>query len=364
MEHTQNNQNPKKKNSWVKILLIVLACILLLAVLAVTIAGIFLGRWLNLINKTDGTVSTMSSSEMEEFLQNNTDAFDPDFTGEVLDAADVTWDTEPEVIDEGPNVINILLIGSDTRQEGVRARSDTMVLCTLNKSAKTLTLTSIMRDMYVQIPGCADNRINVPYAIGGMELLNKTLEKNFGVKVDGNFAVEFDSFKDVIDLIGGISINLTKEEVDYMNSSKWNNYANTDQVGRVYVVGENHLNGAEALGYSRNRTIGLSDFSRTERQRNVLTAIFNKCKNLSVAQLYKLMEQILPMLTTNMDNGTILSYAAQAAPLVSGLTLQTQRIPVDGGYRSAWVNGMAVLMPDLGVNRQVLLEILTDETPE
>ena len=230
MEHTENPQKPKKKNGWVKILLIVLACILLLAVLAVAIAGIFLGRWLNLINKTDGTQSTMSSSELEEFLQNNTDAFDPDFTGEVLDATDVTWDTEPEIIDEGPNVINILLIGSDTRELGVRARSDTMVLCTLNKSAKTLTLTSIMRDMYVQIPGSADNRINVPYAIGGMELLNKTLEKNFGVKVDGNFAVEFDSFKDVIDLIGGVDINLTKAEVDYMNSSQWNNYFNTDMI--------------------------------------------------------------------------------------------------------------------------------------
>ena len=136
------------------------------------------------------------------------------------------------------------------------------------------------------------------------------------------------------------------------------------QSKRNLTAGLNHMNGAEALAYSRNRTTGMSDFSRTERQRNVLTAIFNKCKNLSVAQLYKLMEQVLPMLSTNMDNMTILRYAAQAAPLLSGLTLQTQRIPVDGAYRSAWVSGMAVLMPDLEANRQVLREILTDEIAE
>ena len=123
------------------------------------------------------------------------------------------------------------------------------------------------------------------------------------------------------------------------------------------------MTGAEALGYSRIRYID-SDFGRTQRQRNVLTAIFNKCRSLSVAQLYKLMEEILPMLKTNMDNATILSYAAQAAPLLSGLKLQTQRIPVDGSYKGVMIEGKGVLVPNLWKNQQVLKEILSDESSQ
>ena len=361
MEHTEKEKSPKKKR-WLKVLLIILASILLLAVLAVVIAGAFVGKFLNLINKVDGTESTMSMSEYEEFMKNNTEAYDPTYDGEVMGEEDVTWDTEPELIDSGPNIINILLIGSDTRDPGVRSRSDTMILCTLNKKAKTLTLTSFMRDMYVQIPGYSANRINVPYLLGGMDLLNRTLEINFGIQVDGNFAVEFDSFMDVIDSIGGVTIYLTKAEADYMNSGRYNGYGLLPVKPRVYVEGANYMTGAEALGYSRIRVLD-SDFGRTQRQRNVLTAIFNKCKTLSVAQLYKLMEEVLPMLTTNMDNMTILGYAAQAAPLLSGLTLQTQRIPVDGSFQSVMINEMAVLVPNMATNQQVLREILSDETP-
>ena len=353
MKHTEG----KKKNKAGKVLLIILCSILILALLAVVIVGVFMGRLLNLINRVDGTESTLSSSALEEMLNNQ--PTDESIYDEAMDPTDITWDTEPELIDNGPNVINILLIGSDTRIPGVRALSDTMVLCTLNKSQKTLTLTSFMRDMYVQIPGADPNRINTAYAIGGMDRLNRTLERNFGVKVDGNFAVEFDSFMDIIDLVGGVTINLDKSEAAYMTrvSDPLLN------LSRIYVEGENQLTGSEALFYSRIRYID-SDFGRTQRQRNVLSAIFDKCKNLSVAQLYKLMEQVLPMLTTNMDNATILSYAAQAAPLLSGLTLQTQRIPVDHSYKGAMIDGMAVLVPDLWMNQQAMKEILADETPE
>ena len=344
-----------------KTILIVICVLLILALLAAAIAFALIDGLLNKMVRVDGTESTMSSSELEEFLANQ--ATEESIYDEAMDATDVTWDTEPELIDDGPNTINILLIGSDTRTPGVRALSDTMVLCTLNKSQKTLTLTSFMRDMYVQIPGADPNRINTAYAIGGMDRLNRTLERNFGVKVDGNFAVEFDSFMDIIDLIGGVTIYLTKQEVDYMNSGIYNGYGLLPTKPRVYVEGPNYMTGAEALGYSRIRYID-SDFGRTQRQRNVLTAIFNKCRSLRVAQLYKLMEEILPMLKTNMDNATILSYAAQAAPLLSGLKLQTQRIPVDGSYKGVMIEGKGVLVPNLWKNQQVLKEILSDDSSQ
>ena len=219
LEEKEMEKQPKKK--WKKVLVIVICIILLLLLLLVVSFFLFINGLLDKINKTDGTLSTMSSSEMEAFLQDNTDPSDPDFTGEVIDPTDVTWETFPE-LEQGPNMINILLIGSDTRTPGVRSRSDAMILCTLNKAEKTLTMTSFLRDMYVQIPRHADNRINVAYALGGMSLLNQCMEKNFGAQVDGNFAVEFESFKKVIDTIGGVTINLTKTEANYMNKpSLW-----------------------------------------------------------------------------------------------------------------------------------------------
>ena len=360
MEHPEQ---PKKKKIVKKVLLIVAAVVLILALLIALVPGTALGVIWNLLNKmerVEGTESTISASEYQEFMENQ--GTDETIYDEVVDASDITWDTEPEIIDNGPNVINILLIGSDSRVPGVRSRSDTMILCSLNKERKTLTMTSFMRDIYVQIPSADPNRINAAYVFGGMDRLNGTIERNFGVHVDGDFAVEFDSFMDVIDLVGGVSINLTEKEVAYMNSNLYNGYGLLTNKP-VYVVGSNYMTGAEALGYSRIRYID-SDFGRTQRQRNVLTAIFNKCKTLSVPQLYKLMEQVLPMLTTNMDNATILSYAAQAAPLLSELKLETMRIPVDGTWNGVMIDGMAVLRVDMNANRLALQEALYGDDSE
>lgn len=358
METNDKELQPKKR--WKKVVLIIICIILLLLLLIGTVGALFINGLLNRINKTDGTMSTMSSSEMDAFLQDNTDPSDPDFTGEVLDPTDVTWEDTPQ-IEAGPNMINILLIGSDTRTPGIRARSDTMILCTLNKSAKTLTMTSFMRDMYVQIPGHAANRLNVAYAFGGMSLLNQAMEQNFGVTVDGNFAVEFNGFKDVIDAIGGVTINLSKTEANYMSRPALWPAEDRKYTDMQFEEGPNHLNGTEALTYSRIRSIGPADFGRTLRQRNVMTAAFNKCKNLSVSEIYSLLDTILPMMTTNLSNSEILSYAAQTIPLLSDLTIVTERIPADKAYKNAWVSGMAVLIPDLDASRELLSKILTDE---
>lgn len=358
MEANENTTAPNKR--WKKIVIIIICIILLLLLLIGTVGALFINGLLNRINKTDGTLATMSSSEMDAFLQDNTDPSDPDYTGEVVDPTDVTWEDTPE-IEVGPNMINILLIGSDTRTPGARARSDTMILCTLNKSKKTLTMTSFMRDMYVQIPGHAANRLNVAYAFGGMSLLDQAMEKNFGVTVDGNFAIEFNGFKDVIDTIGGVTINLSKIEANYMSRPALWSAEDRQHTDMTFEEGPNLLNGTEALTYARIRSIGPADFGRTLRQRNVMTAAFNKCKNLGVSQIYSLLETILPMMTTDLSNSEILGYAAQVIPLLPELTIVTERIPADNAYKNAWVSGMAVLIPDLDSSRETLNKILTDE---
>ncbi len=350
-EEASTEKKPKKKRG-VRILLITVCIILGIVLLLLIVAAIFVFRWLNMMNRTDGHLDPMSSSEMEEFLANNTDPWDPDSTVEVVDPNDVTWETVPK-IEDSRHIINILLIGSDTRDPGARARSDTMILCTLNKKTKTVTLTSFLRDLYVQIPGYADNRLNTSYAFGGMKLLNKTLETNFGVQIDGNVVIEFENFAEVIDMVGGVDITLTQAEADYMNK-----YAERESKREgSFVAGPTHLAGIDALTYSRCRKVD-SDFGRTERQRNVITAVFNQCKNLSATQLYKMMDKVLPLVTTDLSNGEILNYAADVIPMLSGITIKTQRVPTGGTYRDARIRNMSVLLPNLAANRKMLEETL------
>lgn len=348
----------KKKKRWPRILLIVLCCVLALVLLVLIIAAIFVFRWLNMINRTDGYLEPMSSSEMEAFLQDNTDPSDPDFTGDVLDPDDVTWETVPE-IQQSDHVVNILLIGSDTRTTGARARTDSMILCTFNKQTKSLTMTSLLRDMYVQIPGYQDNRINAAFVFGGIQLLNKTIEKNFGIQIDGNFVIEFDGFEDVIDTIGGVEITLTQAEANYMNvQGRW--YAKSNANFRAnFQAGTYRLNGLEALAYARMRKID-SDFNRTQRQRTVMLAAYEQCKNLSLTQLYRLLDKVLPLMTTDMSNSEIMGYAADILPIMSELKIETQRIPADGAYSNAWIRNMSVLMPNLEANRKLLQDIMSD----
>lgn len=264
-----------------------------------------------------------------------------------LDPAEIQW-TKPEApIGKKQELINILLIGQDSRSISTAARSDSMILVSINLDAKTITMTSFLRDLYVQIPGYQDNRINASYAFGGMKLLNDTLETNFGVTVDGNVAVSFDVFAQVIDLLGGVDINLTNAEANYFGRSP----------------GLNHLDGKAALGYARLRAID-SDFGRTQRQRNVMTALFYSLRSVGITQLLDLTEQILPMISTDMTNAQIMTYAAKIAPILSSSSISGSHIPAEGTYTFNSVRGMSVIVADLEQNREILRQALEPEATE
>ena len=330
-----------------RILLIVISVVLALILIALIVGTAYMESLLNLINKNPDD-STISSSEYEEFINNQTESVDPTFTGETVDPTDVQWGENTEAVKHGDHIINIMLIGQDRRPGEGRTRSDSMILCTINKKTKELTMTSFMRDMYVQISGYEDNRMNACYAFGGMKLLNACLKDNFGVYVDGNIEVDFDGFKKVIDLVGGVDIKLSNSEANHLIKQ-----------GYKVVAGMNHMDGATALAHARNRSIGSGDFSRTERQREVLTAVLNKCKGLSLTQLNNLLQSILPTITTDMSNREIMDCFMEIAPMLGSLKMTTQRIPLDDTYKYASIRGMSVLVPDLEANRQFLKEMLT-----
>ena len=339
------NKKAKSKRTALIVLIVVLAVVLLLLI----VGTVGINGMLNKITRPDD--ETLSQSEIDALLKEEMEDVDPDFTGDVLSSNDVNLSDSPvEGITTAEGTVSIMLVGQDARDTKTRSRSDTMILCTIDKSTATLTMTSFMRDTYVRIPNYFDQRMNVAYMLGGFDVLYDTLEHNFGVQVDQGVAVNFFAFKEIIDQIGGIEIELTSVEANHLNNQ---NYT------WGLVEGVNHLNGEQALAYARIRKVGGGgDFNRTNRQRTVITAIIDEAKALPVADLYNLVDELIPMVATDMSNSEIIALVMELAPLLKDLKIVSQRIPIDDGYRMTMIDGMSVLLPDLETNRQFLVDTI------
>lgn len=245
----------------------------------------------------------------------------------------------------GSDLVSILLVGQDRREDEQTARSDSMILCTYNRESKKLVMTSFLRDLYVPIPGHSGNRINAAYAIGGIELLEQTLEENFSVHIDGGLEVDFSQFSDIIDLLGGVEIQLRQDEADYINK----------ELGSSLTEGTQLLSGEETLLYSRIRALDADgDFSRTQRQRKVLTALVDHFQNASFKELLALLEQMLPMISTDMSKLQLLTLAVELLPNLTTLEISSQSIPAPGTYTDEVIDGMAVLKADPEEIRKLL----------
>lgn len=256
-------------------------------------------------------------------------------------------------------VVNILLIGSDSRGEGQEGRSDAMILLSISDKTKKIYMTSLLRDMYVEIPGYKNNRLNAAYSYGGPELLMETIEQNLDISVNRYVVVNFEAFAKLVDAVGGIELELTSEEIEYVNGYlvEYNMLLNrpqgTDNMD-TSVSGLVHLNGAQALAYSRNRYLG-TDFGRTERQRKVLSAVIGKAPKALLTNPKELMDGLLPNLTTNLTQNEIYGLSF-AAPKALTYEIVQSSIPIDGSYQNATIRDMAVLEVDFEANKQYLQE--------
>ena len=325
-------------------LCIVLA-VILTAMLSVTLYFQYLLKQINYVEHDE--TPTLSQEQLNEYLAEEEDS---DASAPSMDAGDVEFkDHTTQIGGKGSGLVNILLIGQDRRPGESRARSDTMILCTFNKHTKTLTMTSFLRDLYVEIPGYQDNRINAAYAAGGMSLLNETLKENFGIHIDGNIEVDFNQFAQIVDLLGGVTMELRQDEADVINR---------DAPGTV-SAGTQLLTGQQALAYARIRSLDADgDFSRTNRQRKVISALLDSYKNASLSTVLSLLDDILPMITTDMNDVKIIAYATELFPMLSGADIVSQRIPADGSYSGKMINGMSVLVADMEASRQLLEDTL------
>lgn len=341
----------KKKKQKVLRAALIAGCVVLGLVLVMLLAGtIYTEYLLNQVNYNHETPrETMSLEEAHALIQQETDPEDENYTGSEMEAGDVQLETAGEVLTTSDEVVNILLIGADY-QSGEQARSDSMILCTFNKTKDTITMTSFMRDMYVQIPGYYKTRLNASYAIGGMDLLQKTLEYNFGLEVDGIVEVDFSHFEDIIDLLGGVEIELSYPEADFIILKS----------GTKVGAGKQNLTGVQALWYSRFRGDSSGDFGRTNRQRVVLSKLIEKYRSSSLTDILAMMDDILPMVTTDMDKDDILGYVGDLFPMLTNAEIVTQRIPAEGGYYMTRIDGKSVLVPDISFNIEILKDTLAE----
>lgn len=249
-----------------------------------------------------------------------------------------------------PRRINFLLIGRDWHSEGENGRSDSMILCSVDTGSKTVTMISFLRDIYLKIPGHGSNRLNAAYSWGGAELLNETLAENFGITVDVNLEIDFDGFEAMIDYLGGVDITLTDREAEYLNKTyDW-----------TLSDGLSHLNGEEALAYSRIRYLD-SDFVRTERQRNVLIALMGKYQTATLQELLRFTDTFLDYSTSDRSDEELLAYALELHAMLSDCEVQTHRVPADGTYSYETIRGMSVIEVDLEKNRELTEALLCTE---
>lgn len=251
-------------------------------------------------------------------------------------------------------VMNILLIGADRNKDGSNGRSDTMMLVSIDQKNKKFRLVSFMRDMYLDIPTVGYERLNATFAYGGAALTMQTIENYFRVSVDKYVQTDFDNFEKIISKMGGVDVELSKEEAEFMNRKK----------GWTLQEGVQHLNAEEALYFSRIRDLD-SDFGRTGRQRQMILCMLETFKKLNVTDMAAVVLDYLPYVTTNLSNEDILGLASLVTDF-SSYEVETMHVPDTDTYEDVLVElngvpGNQVMKPDVEENARRLKAFLYGE---
>ena len=279
--------------------------------------------------------------------------------GEITDNIDMSKmsDTFKNALHED-GVYNILLLGVEAigNKSMASGRTDSIMIATINTKQKTLGLTSLMRDSYVTIPGYYDTRINAAFGLGGIDLLYETIAYNYNLRLDGSAIVSFKTFQKVIDDLGGVDIEITPGEAQYLNTK---NYI-SKKSNRTLKPGVNHMNGNQALGYARVRyepTLDgtIDDFGRTSRHRRVMAAIFKEVKKSNPVTLVKLLDTVFSQIQTDIKKDNASSYLAEVLELsLDGVPLDNLRLPEDGAYQGKWVGKALVTALDWPKTKEAL----------
>lgn len=257
----------------------------------------------------------------------------------------ITEEVEEKLSQYDDKITNIALFGIDAEDGGV-GRSDSIIIATLDFHNKKLKLTSIMRDSYVDIDGYGTDKINHSYAFGGAELAIKTLNQNFNLNIEDFVAVNFTTMPKIIDKIGGITVDITSEEVSYIQG--------------IESAGTYNLTGDQALDYSRIRYATGGDYVRTERQRTVLTKIFEKILAMNPTKYPGLLSEVLSMVKTNFNSAEILELGTEVLSM-GVASLEQERFPLDGYCEGKMIDGIYYLTFDKDATVNQLHEYIFED---
>ncbi len=317
-----------------KVILIILAIILLLVAIVAVAGIIYYNSMLNRMEHVEvpkiqyTTAPTTVPVETTEAVEETTE--------------EPTVATEPHIASP-EDYVNILVVGQAGRAGEEERHADTTILLTLNKYEKTISMTSVLRDTLVQRGNrfkghtYGGGKINAMYHMGytwdgvagSMAVMNQILYDNFGIEVDHNFEIDFGAFITVINMLGGVDIELTEAEADYLNGEAHHTLQEVEP-------GANKLMGAAALAYARMRKAegdGESDIKRTERQRKLITVVLDKIKTIGLGDLQELANKALPYVTTSMTNAEITDLLLTVLPMVTDLEIVASgTCPAAGTY--------------------------------
>ena len=267
------------------------------------------------------------------------------YTREDLDSNEYVSASE---LSSSPFVSNILLLGVDGSAEK-SSRSDSMILISVDFVHSKIKLTSFLRDSWVEIPSKGKKaKLNAACSYGGPQLTVDTIEYNFGVDIDHYVMVDFDMFTQIIDSLGGVTVEVTDKEAKFINNT----------TRQTVESGENVLlNGDEALVYCRIRKLD-SDYMRTYRQRKVITALINQAKSAGIGKLISTMQEVFPLIKTDMSAAEITGLAYKAGIGLIAFDIEQNRVPIDEHMKAETVNGQWVETLELDNVREYLYDYI------
>lgn len=317
-----------------------------------------------------GSVSTVTQEQIDasRVTGDELTELDNQFAESASDAISETDLNLPtDYIMSTDDVSLILLIGSDSRL-GVSkaARSDSMMIVAIDRTHKKIKMASIMRDLFAIIPDYKNSRFNTAFyydsRYGNLDLkiTFKTIEKNLGIKMEDYIVVDFGGFKKIINILGGVTLDVNQKEANYMCSHKDYGLFPRFSAG----AGTYTMNGAETLNYCRMRKVGNGDFERTERQRKVLSQIAKQLKGSDVSTLYSVATECMSSIVTNIPEEEIIGYVMEAVDIL-GYEIVQMQIPIEGTYVYSNVYSgttrMSVLWPNYSWNAKQLKKFIFED---
>lgn len=247
---------------------------------------------------------------------------------------------ESSISNNKKEIRNIALFGID-EPDGTRGRSDSIIILTIDTINNKIKLSSIIRDSYVTIPTKEKkDKLNHAYAYGGPELAISTINKNFNLDISEFVSVNFSSLPKIIDSIGGINIEITEDELEYINDYILNlNAINNGNSSDIESIGMQKLDGNQALAYSRIRYTSGGDFERSHRQRKVIVAMADKIKELPIYKYPKILNELLPLINTNISTSDLIMLTKEA-DLFKADNIEENRFPQDEDGNGISIGGV------------------------